>query len=409
VGVDQTPKKALFLEGVMIRKWLSLVTLFLGLRSAATGAESSAGLTAVLTRVDGAVQLAGPGVERAPLARLWQVIRAGVTIRVPEAGAAGIVCSNHRLVRLRGPVSWTLTEQTCGEGKELTPGEYALAAPQAGRFKMVHGLLTLERDIRVADQEDPLAPVIVTPRNTVVRLPRPAVYWSRVPQAIEYRVEWSEREATVYDTTSKAKDIACTAESGGAEVCVLPWPSDRPDLPPDETFLLRISARTGLVEPWHESKPIEVHTQRLSAARILESRLQDLEKLGLEGPAQDVARAGLFAGEGLYADAAEACRKALALAPSPELRVTLADIEFTVGLHQRAEVRYREALAEGEPPVRAAATFGLGRLYYARGHYREATAAFRQAREGYASLGLDEEEDAAWQAEEKATVRASKN
>jgi hypothetical protein len=396
-------------EDMMIQKFLFAVSIMVGMRSAAHGAESSAGLTAILTRVDGAVQLAGPGVEKAPLARLWQVVRAGVTVRVPEAGAAGIVCSNHRFVRLRGPSSWSLTEQTCGAGKELTPGEYALVAPQAGRFKMVRGLLTLERDIREADQDDPLAPVVLTPRNTAVRLPRPAVSWSRVPQAIEYSIEWNGRGAAGYDTRLKAGDIVCTAEPGGPGVCVLPWPPDRPDLPPDEIFFLRIAARPGIVEPWHGAKPVEVRTQKLSAARALESRLQDLEKLGLEGPALDVARAGLFAGEELYADAAEAYRRALASAPSPELRVTLADIDLTVGLFQRAEAQYRAALAEDVPSVRAAATFGLGRIEYARGRYREAAAAFRQAREGYAAMSLTEEEAAARQAEKSAADRASKN
>jgi hypothetical protein len=392
----------------MIRKWLPVVSLLLGMTSAAFGAESSGGLTAILTQLDGAVQLTGPGVERAPRAKLWQVVRSGVTIRVPEGGAAGIVCSNYRFVRLRGPEAWSLTNQACAIGKELTPGEYALIAPQAGRFKVLRGLLTLTRVPRLVLGGQSLSPVALSPRETTVQSPRPTVSWSRVPSAVEYRVTWSGRRIADYDILLKAEDLACAPEPGGVEACVQPWPPDRPDLPPDETFSLQIAARGGIADSWHWSDSVDVQTQRLSAARALESRLQGLENIGLEGSALQVARAGLFAGEELYADAAEAYRRAFALAPCPELRITLADIYLSVGLHPLAETLYREALTENVPAVRAAATFGLGRIEYDRRQYREAAVSFRQAREAYAGMNLAEEEAAARQAEERATVEASK-
>ena len=121
----------------MIKKWFPAAPLVLSLIVVADGAAGSTELTGILTQVDGAIQLAGPGVNDLPLASLWQVIRAKVTVRVPESGAVGVVCSNRRFVRLRGPASWSLTEITCLAGKELTPGEYALIVPQAGRFKVV--------------------------------------------------------------------------------------------------------------------------------------------------------------------------------------------------------------------------------------------------------------------------------
>jgi hypothetical protein len=392
----------------MIRKWLSAVSLLFGITPAAFGAEGSGGLTAVLTQLDGAVQLTGPGVERAPRAKLWQVVRTGVTVRVPEGGAAGIVCSNYRFVRLRGPESWSLSDQTCAIGKELTPGEYALIAPQAGRFKVLRGLLTLTRVPRLVVGGQSLAPVALSPRETTVQSPRPTASWSRVPSAVEYRVTWSGRRIAGYDTLLKAEDVTCAPLPGGVDACVQPWPPDRPDLPPDESFSLQIAARGGIADSWHWSDSVDVQTQRLSAASALKSRLQGLENIGLEGSALQVARAGLLAGEDLYADAAEAYRRALALAHCPELRVTLADVYLSVGLHPLAETLYREALTESVPAVRAAATFGLGRIEYDRRQYDEAVAAFRQAREGYAAMNLDEEETAARQAEERAAAEAAK-
>ncbi|HEV7507891.1 MAG TPA: hypothetical protein VGS07_23610 [Thermoanaerobaculia bacterium] len=392
----------------MIKKWLPAAPLLLSLIFVADGVAGSTELTGVLTQVDGTVQLAGLGVNDLPVASLWQVIHAKVTVRVPEGGAVGVVCSNRHFVRLQGPASWSLTEKSCLAGRELTPGEYALVVPQAGRFKVVSGLLTLEREIRVAAGDDSLAPLLLSPRNTVLRSPRPSVSWLRLPAAAEYRVEWSGRRSA-YDTRLVAGDVVCAADRGGADVCSLPWPSDRPDLAPDETFFLRIAARGGTVEPWHWTDPVEVRTPRVSAAATLEGRLRDLESLGLEGPALEMARAGLLAQGELYADAAEAYRQALAAAPTPELHATLGDVYLAMGLLQFAEPRYREAARDGGPSVQAAAAFGLGRIEYARARYREAAMDFRQARELFAGQNLGEEETAARQAAERATARALKN
>lgn len=380
-----------------------IASLLLGLTTAA--ATSPTELTGILTQIDGSVQLAGPGVSGIPLARPWQVIRSGVTVHLPETSTVGIVCSNRRFIRLQGPKSWPLTEASCVAGRELTSGEYSLVAPQAGRFKVVSGLLALEREIRNGDQDDPLAPLLFSPRNTVLRSPRPAVSWLQLPAATEYRVEWSGRRAG-YDTRLRTGDVVCAADRDRANVCSLPWPLDRPDLPPAETFFLRIAARGGITEPWHWTEPVEVRTQKLSAVETLESHLRNIESLGLAGSALDTARAGLLAQGEFYADSAEAYRRALAAGPAPELRITLGDVYLAMGLLQLAEPLYREAASAGGPSVQAAAAFGLGRIEYARTHYREAAIDFRQAQELYAGQKVEEEEVAARRALERAVTRS---
>ena len=62
-----------------------IALLLLGLTAAAAGATRPTELTGLLTQIDGAVQLAGPGVREAPLASPWQVIRSGVTVRLPRS------------------------------------------------------------------------------------------------------------------------------------------------------------------------------------------------------------------------------------------------------------------------------------------------------------------------------------
>jgi hypothetical protein len=390
----------------MTRMCLTAARLLLLAAMTAARAVKPTELTGVITQVTGAVRLSGPGVGDIPLASPWQALRGGVAIRVPAGGAAGIVCSNRRFVHIRGPVSWSLTPRACAVGNELAPADYALVVPQAGRFNVIHGFLVLDRKMRGNDGGDPLAPFVVSPRNSVLHVARPAVSWLRAPLATEYQVEWSGSGTGGYTTRLDASDVACATRTEGLDVCSLPWPADRSGLSPGETFFLKISARTGIAEPWHGNDPVEVRTLAVADAGKLESRLGDLAALGLEGAALDTARASALAGEGLYVDAADACRRALAAAPSPELRVTLADIELAMGLHRLAEPLYRQALGEGDPAVRAAAAFGLGRLLYAGDRYGEAAAAFRQARGLYAGLKLAEEEAAARQAAAKAAARA---
>ena len=382
--------------------------LLLGLAAAAAEQPPPGALHGVITQVHGAVEAIGPGVSDLPLASPWQVIQARVTLRVPKGGSAGIVCSNRHFVRLRGPASWSLTEPACAAGKELTPAEYALIAPQGGRFKVVKGLLVLERELRGGDGDDPLAPVVLSPRNSVLRSPRPTVSWSRVPTATEYLVHWIGRGAGGHDLRLEAGKVACSEILQTISVCSLSWPEDHPDLPPGRTFSLKIAARSGIAENWHFNDPVEVSTQEIAQAAALESQLRDLESLGLEGAALDAARGGRLAERGLYTDAADLYRQALAAAPTSELRITLADLDFAMGLYFLAEPRYREVLPDSALTVRAAASFGLGRIAYARGKYREAAASFRQARELYSQLRLGEEEDAARQAAEKAAARVPK-
>ena len=111
-----------------------------GLRWPPPERTSATELTGILTRIDGAVQLAGPGVSGSPLASPWQVIRSGVTVPTSR--------SHHRRDRLLKPPlhsptrtggSWSLTEAACVAGKELTPSESLSSPlrPDASRSSLV--------------------------------------------------------------------------------------------------------------------------------------------------------------------------------------------------------------------------------------------------------------------------------
>jgi len=381
----------------VIRNWLT-VTLLIGWATAA-GAGQPTALVGILTQITGAVQVTGLGAAGDPLASPWQVVRAGATVRVPTGGAAGIVCSTRRFVRLRGPATWLLTDKNCVAGEALTPAEYAVVAPQAGRFKVVEGFLVLERENRYVN--DPLAPLVLSPRGAL-RSPRPTIFWVKVPSAVEYQLALNGRGVR-YVNLLKAKDATCAPTLEGMDdACSLPWPADRPDLPPGEIFFVGIAARKGVAEPWRSNDPVEIQTMTLTDAKALESRLNRIDSLGWQGAMRIAVEAGFFAEAGLYTDAAEAYRRALSDAPSPELRVTLADVYLISGLPDLAEPLYREALLNTPPTVQAAATFGLGRVEYVRGRFQEAAQQFQKARAMYAELKLGDEEAAAGLAAETA-------
>jgi hypothetical protein len=371
----------------------------------AAGPSRPAELTGVITQLQGTVRASGPGIGALPLVSLWQVVRSGVTLTLSEGAAAGIVCSNQRFVRIKGKVSWMLSEPACAAGKELSPAEYAVVAPQAGRFKVVRGLLVLDREMRTDSNDDPLAPVILNPRMTTVRRPRPTVSWQSVPSATEFMIQWTGPEAGAYSQQLEAANVSCSNGADGSVTCSVPWPADRGELRLGETFFLTVSAREGIVDPWHESETVEVRTQNHHDAAALEGRLRSLADLGLAGPALEAAQAGILADQEVYGDAAESYRRALTAAPSPELRVTLADVYFSTGLYRLAGPLYRRALKEGNKAVQAAAAFGLGRIEVARVRYEEAEQRFQQAETLYRSQELSEEAEAARLAAKKAGDR----
>lgn len=387
-----------------------LTVLFLLLASlASAGAAPRGELTGILTQAQGVVQATGPGVSGLPRATPWQVLQAGTKVHVPAGGAAGIVCSNRRFVRLQGPASWSLSEAACAAGKELTRAEYALVAPEGGRFKVVEEILVLERILRGPGGDDPLAPLVLRPRNTTLRSPRPTLQWLQMPSATDYEIRWTGRGAPS-DQRLRAGEVTCE-DRDGMSICSLPWPEERPDLPPGEILFLQIAARSGIADPWRMNDFVEVRTQKLTEAAALERDLSALESLGLQGAALDAARAGLLAERGLWADAADLYRRTLAAAPAPELRITLADLELAMGLHVLAEARYRDQRAGDPPAVRAASAFGLGRIASARNEPQEAEALFHRACELYSSLGLEEEAASAClgETQAQAAIKAAKS
>ena len=375
---------------------------FLGLGTAAAGE-----LTGTITQVSMAaasVKLRGPGMSEFPAAAPWQVIRSGVVLEVPDEVTVGVVCSTGQFVRIPGRASWRLDGRSCAAGTMLKVSEYALVAPQGGRLKSIRGFMVLQKEMRGEEDPDPLAPIVLSPRNTAIRSPRPSLRWLQVPSAAEYRIKWSGRGGNAFTRQLDADDLACETDPAGHGICEMPWPEDRPDLPPSRTFFLSVAARGGVADPWHELDAVKVRTLAVEDAASLKQRLRSLEEVGLG----QVAQANALAESGLYEEALGIYQRAVEDTPAAVLRISLADLYLTIGLPRLADPLYRQVLEHRDPAIRAAAAFGLGRTEYARARYREAAAQFRQSGQLYKELRLREEKIAALQAGEQAEKRIRK-
>lgn len=381
------------------RQPLPLRLAFLGAAAAlpAFAGPPAEELTGVITQARGAVEVLGSGVRGIPAAHLWQTVRAGAKLRVEKDGFAGVVCSNRRFVRIPGPVTWPLSPESCATGTPLSEAQYALVAPGAGRFRVVSDLLVVDRRLRGEARGDAEAPQVVAPRNSAVRSARPDVFWTPVPEADAYVVEWRRDDGGrgVLVARFQAEPSACRKASDGPELCSLAWPKEASDLAPDRPYLVSVSARNRTTRIWHAEPSVAVKTLSLADAKRLAEDLQDPERLGLEGAALEAAQGGLLASRGLFSDAAAAYRAAIAESPRPEFHVTLADLYLETELYDLAEPLYREALTADPPAVRAAAAFGLARIAYERRRFPDAETFFQQARKGYAELGLSDETEAA--------------
>jgi len=373
------------------------------------GAVIATTLTGIITETERggeSIELLEPGAASPLVPRSGQTVRDGARFTIPRGARLGVVCSTRHFVRIEGPASWALEAKACSLGRPLSLADYTLIVPKGGRLRVVSGLLGLEFEMR-GDDEDYLAPIVLSPRNTGLRTSRPAISWSRVPGALDYEIEWSGRGKDSFLLRLDATNVSCGASWEGLEVCSIPWPADRPELTPDQTSFLKISARDRLTAPWHVSATVAVHALGAGEQRDLESRLQDLKCHGLEGTVLDAAKAGVLVQGGLLNDAVEIYRQ-IVDSSGPAIEVTLADLYFRMGLIRIAESHYAKVSNDGDPLIRAAAAFGVGRIEYSLKGYPRAAAHFREAEEIYRREGLVEEKAAALKAAAEAEARIPK-
>jgi tetratricopeptide (TPR) repeat protein len=361
--------------------------------SPSSGIAQEADLTGLIAQVDpsgGRVELKGPGVGTVPVATLGQVVRSGVEFEIPKGIKIGVICSIRRFLSIEGPASWSLSREECLRGKMLPLSAYSLMVPRGGRLGVVPDVFVLEEKTR-GDEKDRLAPIIVGPRSTVLREPRPYIFWLQIPSAVEYKIDWAAHGQNAFVLRLDAKAVLCRLGWEGLDICYVSWPAEQAGLAPGQKFSFRISARDTIKGPWHESASAEVRTMSRGESASVDDLLRDLEHMPLKGAMLEAAEAGLLAEEGLLADAAEKYRGLVESDLTGELEVTLADAYLRMGVLQLAEIHYKKAAEAPKPVVHAASVFGLGRIDFSRDRYAQAAANFREAEAIYGREGLEDE------------------
>lgn len=372
----------------------------------AAGAED---VSAVFTYVRGEVTLIVPqqddktrvARDNLRVARDYQVIPPNATLTVPPGGVAVLVCSTDFQILLARPTEWQLTRDNCAGGSALEAGRFLRVTPRAGRLRPIGALMVVEHNSRGGGALN--APLLLSPRNTSVLDGRPSLRWTAVSSASEYQIELSGRPGS-FRQHFAAADLDCAPDPGGwgeIRVCVVPYPAEWPELTAGQRYFLAVGARQGITSRFHEL-PSGRQLRRLSSeqSRDIAKAVTDVRGSPLAESARWVTLAGIYADSELFTDAITAYRRALVLAPVPELRVALGDVYLRVGLPGLAEPCYRRAAGSSDGPgITAAVAFGLGRSHLIRRRYREALDFFRRAQDGYDQLGLgDEAELAAQQA-----------
>ncbi len=373
------------------------------------GNAGAEGVRAVFIHVSGEVTLTVPQADgRIRVARLYQVIPPGATITVPPSAAAFLVCSTHHQIALEEPSEWSLSRDACAQGLALEPEVYLRIAPRGGRLRSIGPLMVAEHNSR--GEDDPLIPVLLSPRNTSVLEDRPTLQWTAIAGASDYRIELQGRrrsDSFIEQVPANEVDCAPDPETWDANVCVFSYPEEQPPLAADGAYFLTVGARRGIRSPLYQLEYGErLHRLRADQEEAVKKAVADVEALPLTEAARWVTLAGIYADRELFADAVAAYHHALALQSAPELWVGLGDVYLYIGLPDFAEPCYRKAgEASAEPDVEAAVAFGLGQSHLVRRQTREALKQFQRARGYYLQLGLQEEAELASKQAAKAKDR----
>jgi hypothetical protein len=388
----------------------------------ASSNPAGAGLTALLSQVRGevtVVETSGAGEQTTRPARPMQVLVAGATIRVGAGAQAGLICSTERWIDLAGPSGWQLTEAACTEGRDLPAGTFRSMAPKAGRILTLDGsdvieLKVVEAKTKEKEGDYGRIPVILSPRNTSLLELTPELRWVEVDGAIEYvlsLVGMKGFEELIVD----ASELTCVSDPLAApnRICSLPWPASEWPLELGQRYFLTVAARTGVAADLRPSEKSTLRALAGDAASEVGAAVARVQVLNLDAFTQDLWLASLYREHGLYGDAIDAYERVLGVQPAAVIYVALGDTYSLVALYRWAFEAYCSALdllSEGEDDlaVRAAAEFGIGRVYYNYAdNFAEAAKHLEAAVRLYEEAGATEWQEAAQRALEEAERRLS--
>ncbi len=363
----------------------------------AAGAASATGdrLEALVTRVDEEVTTGDP-IRRL---REDDRIPEGTMIHIPAEESVALLCSSDRWIELRGPRTWTLAPGACDPGTLQDLGTFRRLVPHAGRYEIASLFLVRRRSVRA----EPDQPIVLSPRQTAVREPRPPLVWRALhrqgDEKAEYEIEITGLN-TPYLLSAWQADCRVQPSWGNMRVCTSPWPEEHSGLKRGKRLFWNVGYRASIAAPLVQiRKPVRVSHPSLEASEQLERSLEKLVALPLNATHRSLAAAGLYAEQQLYAEALNQLQEITER--DDALQITIGDLYLAMGLAELASERYREILATApEAATEAAAAYGLGRSLSALQQLDDAIEAFRRAQEQYENGGYTKLAEDAREAQE---------
>ena len=356
------------------RPWW-VVLLVLCLLPTTAGADAAG----VISQASGQVLLVesvrGAGGPAFP-ARPLQVLATGTFLELGRGGAAAVLCSGDRLVRLSGPTSWRVGPQTCARGTPVPAGTFAGLVPGEGR-RIQFAQSLLEESPSRGDDGFGSVPILLSPRSpqrleVAAYASTPDLVWVEVRGSLEYELILGRngREHVVQVKGQKADcqpDLRTRPQRG----CRIAWPW--PALTAGETVTLTARARVRDADrPVRETDPSRLHLVSGASRRQVAAELAVLggDQGGGDGasdPSLALLKASLFERHGLFNEAAEQLVALLEHQPQATVALQLADLYLGLGVHQSALHLYSRAESmlptRGEEALRAAVQLGFGRCH----------------------------------------------
>jgi tetratricopeptide (TPR) repeat protein len=268
--------------------------------------------------------------------------------------------------------------------------------PKAGRILDLEGSKVIEPQTKDKPDDYGRIPVILRPRNSGLLGLAPELRWVGVNDAIEYVLTLSGMKG-FREITLDAGDLNCVDDplAAPSRICSQPWPAGDWPLEPGQRYFLTVAVRPGVAADLRPSEKSKLWTLAEKEAGDVAAEVAGTEAASLDAVTQDLLLAGVSAGHGLYGDAADAYERALAEQPSPAVYVALGDVYAEMALYRWAFEAYQQALKllseEDDASVRAAAEYGLGRVYYNYAdNFAEAAKHFEAAVQLYEQVGAVE-------------------
>lgn len=303
-------------------------------------------------------------VEAAPL-YLYQELGTDTLINLDPNSQLTLICSNDRVHRLTGPVSFTVGAVGCIKGEAIPAGGAHLLAKKV-ICKKVKGSIKCGIVYRDDIEEMGFVPFLIYPRSPILLTPPTTIAWMDVNDADFYQVLINDELIEQFDNGDTTRlDCQLHPAIAPRQICTTTFPTDiwaAISVIPKVTVVAYKSDKTNF-EASHVFTMMSITTTKL-----VKEGLEQIQTLQLDTRSENLVLAGLYTELGLWDEAIQAYETLLALSPSARIYVAAGDLYQQMGRTPFAIYAYTQAKVlvariPDDPALQAEIYFGLTVAY----------------------------------------------